>query len=675
MAKKENGEFSTDPMEKSESLETVELSESERSKAESQFKIEYQAADSHISPKRNVMYERLRLYNNSKRDLDKVGEPTLFTVMQTILAYVQEDRLQISFGDSANAKNRELVALSDYDEMDKQLLDYYWNWNTFFFGRACVLMMEFNRKQLMNKPSLIDPLILLRDPSGSCVNGDEYGRPVNYIGRPIRLSQYQYENSGLYSNLINKVNIGNWAGASADSLIGKATQVRDDVANRSNAAVNMDNVEGAGDNQEFEAFEMFTHFGGKKMFFTFAQIKDSQNKTDWKLIRSEGVKTPWFPIIDRACYPLPNDWDGVSVSDIVEDKQRVLAILTNLGLEAVVRELYPRFTFNKNKISGVQLKDPKQMGFPIDGDPNGVIVELPKGNPNMQMFDYMKGTLKDSSERATATSDIQQGVSGTQKTATEADLLATRGGVRYGLLAKIFGVSEREFWRQWYSGYKLYMTENDEKEISVLNDWGHGIKKLKKVDFISEEAEKLRIRVESKNVNETNRLKALGNFMPFYQAMAQRPNANTPYFDKKLAKLMGFDKDEIDMMLLPSSEEYIAEQENKLINTDKEPKIHASDDHATHLFVHATAADNNINKAHRAAHFEALALQRKDPSLFPVQQREKMEQQGNVGQGTTAGSSTQPQQTATGQGVTRAAENVPIQQNDANATREAIQQS
>lgn len=664
MAKKEK-EVSNEPTKKSSSVR-LEWSENERRELEDQFKAEYEAADKHISTKREVFYDRLKLYNNSKRDLDKVGEPTLFTVMQTILAYVQEDRLQISFGDSQNARNRELVALSDYDDMDKQLLDYYWNWNTFFFGRACVMMMEFDRKNLIPKPSLIDPLILLRDPDGSCVNGDEYGRPVGYIGRPIKLTEHQFRESGLYNNM----ELSGWKeGGDPDSLLAKAMEARDNTSNRQFGAAELDKVKKLGSNTEYEAFEMFEHYKGKKVFNTYAQVKDSQNNTSWRLIRSEGLKTNWFPIIDRSCYPLPNDWDGVSVSDIVEDKQRVLAILTNLGLEAVVRELYPRFTFNKDKISGVALNNPKQIGFPVEGDPNNVIAELPKGNPNMNMFDYLKGTLKDSAERATATSDIQQGVSGVQKTATEVDILATRGGVRYGLLAKIFGVSEREFWRQWYGGYKLYMTNNDEKEVSVLSDWGHGIKTFKKIDFVSEEANKLRIRVESKNVNETARLKALGNFMPFYQAMAQRPNANTPYLEKKLARLMGFDKDEIDMMLLPSSEEYVAEQENKLINTEKEPKIKGSDDHAIHLFVHATAADNSVNKAHRAAHFEALALQRKNPELFPVQQREKMEAQGgNPQQGG------QPQQTATGQGTTQAAQNAPIQQADAMATREAVGQ-
>ena len=171
MAKKEK-EVSNGSTKKSSSVR-LEWSENERRELEDQLKAEYEAADKHISTKREVFYDRLKLYNNSKRDLDKVGEPTLFTVMQTILAYVQEDRLQISFGDSQNARNRELVALSDYDDMDKQLLDYYWNWNTFFFGRACVMMIEFDRKNLIPKPSLIDPLILLRDPDGSCVNGDE----------------------------------------------------------------------------------------------------------------------------------------------------------------------------------------------------------------------------------------------------------------------------------------------------------------------------------------------------------------------------------------------------------------------------------------------------------------------------------------------------------------------
>jgi len=142
-------------------------------------------------------------------------------------------------------------------------------------------------------------------------------------------------------------------GGDPDSLIAKAMEARDNTSNRQFGAAELDKVKKIGSNTEYEAFEMFEHYKGKKVFNTYAQVKDSQNNMSWQLIRSEGLKTNWFPIIDRS-----------------EDKQRVLAILTNLGLEAVVRELYPRFTFNKDKISGVALNNPKQIGFPVEGDPN-----------------------------------------------------------------------------------------------------------------------------------------------------------------------------------------------------------------------------------------------------------------------------------------------------------------
>lgn len=645
----------------------VDVSPRMKKELEDQFKSEYEAAETHIAPKREKFYDRLRLYNNSQRAPDKVGDPTMFTVMQTIIAYVQEDRLQISFGQSTNAKNRELVAESDYDETNKMLMDYYWNWNTFFYGRACVMMMEYDRKKLLNRPKLIDPLVLLRDPEGSCVNGDEYGRPVNYLGRPIELTEFEYKQSGLYFNQ----DVESWAeGGDPSSLITKAQQARDSVANRSSAAAGMDNSSRS--NKKYAAFEMFETYNGKRLFNTYAQTKNSQGQTTWELIRTEGLKYDWFPIIDRACYPLYNDWDGVSVSDMTEDKQRVKAMLMNLGLEAVVRSLYPRFVYNTNKISGAQLKDPKMIGFPTDGDPSNVIQELPTGNPNLQLFDYTQNTLKDATDRSTGTSDIQQGVEGRDKTATEADILATRGGVRYGLLAKILGISDAEYWKQWYAGHKAYMTDNDTKVISVMSDWGHGIREFSKNDFISEEdPDDLRIRVTSRTVSDTERIKALGNFSPYYQLMYNRENSNKEYLDTKLGRLMGYRKDELDMMRLPSAEQYHAEQENKLLNNEKMPTIKGSDDHGVHLFVHAQAADNNVTRAHRAAHFEALAMKRLRPELFPVQQREEAAANGQQPDQAQQ----QAQQRAAQGGVSQAPVNSGQQQRDITATQNAIQNS
>ena len=58
---------------------------------------EYDLAWKNQKPKKDEWEIRLKLYNNQKRDKTAVGDTTLFTVTQTILASLYNDRLSVTF--------------------------------------------------------------------------------------------------------------------------------------------------------------------------------------------------------------------------------------------------------------------------------------------------------------------------------------------------------------------------------------------------------------------------------------------------------------------------------------------------------------------------------------------------------------------------------------------------
>ena len=60
-----------------------------------------------------------------------------------------------------------------------------------------------------------------------------------------------------------------------------------------------------------------------------------------RVIRYTELEGDRIPILDRPLYAVANDWDGVSIPDLVEDKQRARAKLTNLGIKVAEAGLYP----------------------------------------------------------------------------------------------------------------------------------------------------------------------------------------------------------------------------------------------------------------------------------------------------------------------------------------------
>src|SRR3990167_3931565 len=130
-----------------------------------QIDSEYQLAFSFNEAKRKTWLTRLKLYNNQKRDADKVGDPLMFTIFNTIHAALWDDRLMVNWegrggqGDEDVEENLNSLSDYDYDIMGKAEIDYEWNWDAEFFGRGLCLLMDFDREKGVQAPipEVIDP--------------------------------------------------------------------------------------------------------------------------------------------------------------------------------------------------------------------------------------------------------------------------------------------------------------------------------------------------------------------------------------------------------------------------------------------------------------------------------------------------------------------------------------
>lgn len=649
----------TQPLDKSLQKDLQKYDDSVFTELQQQIDYEYQLSWVSQFAKLSTILTRLKLYNNQRKDKDAVGDVTMFTTLQTVLASLYDDELAASFigrerGDEDRADNLTSLAQFDYVKMSKNILDYIWMWDTLFYGRGLVEMMEFDRDKefLCPLPSNIDPATFLHDPKASSVNGLMRGKGgMRFGGYELWLKKEDISDQNGYENYkyLRSEN-------EMKSLLQQSQQAREDAQNV-NYTFQKDMEANLGDNKQIAGLKWFTHWKGKKVMVILAQ----QRKRIIKYHELEYQKK--FPIIDRPMFPTSNDWNGTSIPDLTEDKQRQKSVALNLGLNAMKSDLYPHYLYDEdrvknkgdllkfgfNKFTGIVHNDGK--------DIRNAVTALNKPAIRMDMVNFVLNALDASVQKATATPDMQSGgVEDQKRTLGELNLVASKVDVRYSLSAKVFGWSEAEFWRQWYQRYKEnFVPQVDEKIIRLVGVQGYSYIPLMRDDFITNMDPD--IEIESKVLSEAKMTRERILMQQFGLVVYQDPTANKTFFNRKLAKLNGLKKDEIDLLYPPSIDELTARKENLMLDKNKMVQVHPLDDDIAHLAEHEKAEETKAKEAHIEAHYENMRLKKQRPDLYPQPPADAngqpqpgqpgQPQPGQAGQGVQNNLNPSPSQAAT----------------------------
>ena len=594
-----------------------------------QIQKEYETCYQFIRPKIEEWLVRMTVYNNQKRDKDKIGDPLLFTVFQTLLASLYDDRLNVGFaprevGDEETAENLSITAEYDYDEMQKALVDFEWDWDAGFFGNGLLLEQEFDRKKMCPKPEVMDPCTVLRDPRAVSFNGDAKGNNAcRFWGREVAATKYELESNKEYFDLKELK-----TGKELKSLLKKAKEKRRVAQGLSEVNDKEDELSG---NAEYYLLDWYTHLNGKKYLVTLA---NSQTK----IIRVTPMKNDRWPAINRKLFPIAHDWDGVSIPDLIEDKQRARAILQNLGLMSAKADVEPMYLFNEDRIKNrADLKFGFNKFVRVSGDGSVQEAVQPMNKPVVhQQVSWIMDLLDQSAQRALATPEIQQGIVSKQaRTLGELELVSAKVDTRYSLAAKVFGWSEAEFWQKWYQGYKDHFHEKiDKKIVRITGVWGPEVRKFKKDDLVGRADPD--IIIESKVVSEAKRLRSRNEFTQYYGIIINNPDANRRYADKELARLNGLKKQQIKILFPMTLDEMEAEMENELIDKGKQARVEIMQDHNQHIIYHMKLNESKIRDSHIDLHKRAMYLLRKYQDVIgQVQQRPEIQvpqaQPGQVG--------------------------------------------
>ncbi len=595
-----------------------------------QVKAEYELAWKHEKPKKDEAQVRLKLYNNQKRDKKAVGDTTMFTIHQTVLASLYVDRLDSQWigkneGDDEVAENLNSLAENDYVDMEKEIFDYDWIWDTCFFGRGFLSMEEYLRDPDQNLylplPYVIDPILLLHDPFATSVNGNRSGRgQARFLGWEEKMTKRDMEahphifEEAISSDLVHT--------STTQSLLQDAKEARTEAQGLQSVKLK-ENEKNLGVNAQYDITKWYTHYEHKgKVQKVKVWLANERSKViGLEILKGEKNKPSRWNIIDRPLYPHSHDWYGTSIPDLTEDKQRARAVAQNLGLNAMKADLYPMYIYDSNKIT-----NKKDLNFdfnkfiPADGANEGIanaIMPLVKARPNMGLLDFIYTSLDASAQKATATPELQQGaMSSQERTLGELNLISSKVDTRYSLSAKVFGWSERKFWRRWYQMYKENFKEDiDEKVLRIEGAFGAKWRPLNRENIIAEVDPD--VKIESRVLSRARQLEERQMAIQYFTLVLQDPTSNRRYILKRMGKLSGYRKDEIERMLPPTVDERIAEEQNILLNENKLAPVLPEDDHNVHLEIHSRANDTQAAKVHIRTHVEALSYKKTRPELFP----------------------------------------------------------
>lgn len=104
----------------------------------SQASNEYERGYRFVVTLREIFERDLKLFNNQKKNKEKVGDSTLFNIHSALMARSYVDRPQSRFtsakiGRSEVVKNLNATMDEDFDSSDMEILKYQRDWDKFFF--------------------------------------------------------------------------------------------------------------------------------------------------------------------------------------------------------------------------------------------------------------------------------------------------------------------------------------------------------------------------------------------------------------------------------------------------------------------------------------------------------------------------------------------------------------
>lgn len=574
-----------------------------------QIQDEITQSRNYVSGKRETFRERLKLYNNQRKQRDKIGDTTMYNIINTMLAVSYTDEQTVTFsgreiGDLAKARLLDYAAKFDHEEMGLDMLNYLIQWDRFFFGVGIRTMDGWDKKRKVPVIQTKDPLCWLPDPAGHTVM--KYFRWMGFEDEYTRSDLT--EEAGFFD--VEKLS-GKTLGTPVENALTR-------TAHRE--AQGMSEPEPQNTlTKEQETIYLINHMTQikceddviRKFLITVADDLKSIHRFEWlkPVTKAEKEDNSLVPFAVALNYYSPSRYDafGVNIGDLTEDKQRAKSVLKNLRIAARKAKLYPMYLYNRDKILNRRDLDFAFNKFiAIRGQvDDGVVQPLNKDPQGGSEAINDEDTLDRDVQMATGADQITQGVtSANARTLGEVQQTQANANLRFMLGARINAWGEKRFWKLWYRAYLQNFAAAETKHIRIRSSFGLHFSNISRKDFITSEDPD--IQIMSKLEAEQKRMNERVSFQAVYPLISQDPSkpvASKRFAERYMLRLNDMPEDYIAIVSPDSPDEIRAKMENELLTRNQIADAKLEEDHLSHLVIHSQADETDAKANHIQKHW------------------------------------------------------------------------
>ena len=582
----------------------------------------YAESKQFLQPRKQRQVRQLVLLNNLQRGDQNIASTLLLTLFNRVLSNLYDDKLQIKFlpsqGITQNQINSyNILARSDYLEMEKAKIDYDWTWDTLFFGRGYCETLQFNKKQKIMEPHVINPLVFGYDPYFEEVQN------WRYYWKWITKSKW---------DIVKLIKKGTITGIKDVKQIPTGIdpylwdyKVKRDAAKKVTAPP-IDTV--AGDVYQILEFYGYDDKGDKTVYWLDKGLDKILYEQKLDLQDGEDESSKW-PIVVKEAFREPHSSVVFSLADLLEDKHRAKSVLLNLAFIAAKDRANPIYGYNPDKVRDISQFFQRQINQHIPMDGPDAVWPLNTEDPMSAGLIQFISLLTQEANEPVGTGTVMQPLPGKKQTATEAAITQQLNDMAQSLQSKVIQFGESEFWSHWFHRYARNAKDLKTKIANIVGVKGVESREVDLKDFNTDFPPG--IFVYSAKEAEFKELVVRRDMMQLYPQLAQTigpegmRNFNKHVFFPKFLD----DPSLIETIFPKTLDELRAEEENEILAKDNYVPTGEGDNHENHLYIHRAMFPKTLACwFHIAEHEERLAGQKKSDMMQEQQARQQMLQQG-----------------------------------------------
>lgn len=563
-----------------------------------------------LETRKRRQVDQLVLLNNLQRGDQNISSTLLITLWLRTLSAIYDDKMQVKFLPSQGILQEQLdaynvLAQSDYLEMEKAKIDYDWDADTLLFGRGYLETLQFDKKRKIMKPHVINPLVLGYDP---------------YFSDP---QEWRYYWKWVTKS---KVEINRLIKAKKITGISKASDIQGGVdpylweyKQRRDAATMA--VEPGPEAAEADVYQILEYFGynedGEKTIywtdkqFSIILMEEKLELDDFEF--EDGIKGSKWPIVVKEGYRLPHSSVPFSMLDIIDDKHRAKSVLLNLAFIAAKDSANPIYTYDPDKVKDISQFFSRQINqhIGIEGEPAMAVAPLNVKDPMPAgLINFLTAIQSEANDPVgTAVSSAPDTETGSE-TATKSAIDQQLNDMAQSLMSKVMQFGEKEFWSTWFHRYAKYGPDLGEKMANIVGIKGVESTLVDLKQFTTDFPPGVNV-FSAKEAEYKNLVKSRDfvEIMPILQ-QTLTPEAFSAFMKHIYMPLKIEDPSLIDVMYPDSLEDMKAEAENVMLGKDEPPKVLDTDNHTVHIYQHMMVQPKTwATWIHIHEHEEALAKQ------------------------------------------------------------------